>query len=144
MKKPVILCLFLCAASAFVFSQSRGGSPQVTADDVIKRLDSNFEKYPFVHLLIAEKTEDKRTPKSSLNTLAYQTLVADKFGIEKMEDGEVLYAQVIKNGWRYDVKLDFSPKKEKGTKPAQTVKNSLYKGVLNELREAVDSDKNQQ
>ncbi|MDR2510228.1 MAG: hypothetical protein LBC77_06250 [Spirochaetaceae bacterium] len=129
MKKLSFAVFFVFACTVSVFSQAQR-QESLTTDDVYKALDQNFENYAWVHLLLADKSEDKRAPRVKMNRLSYDINVIDENGMEKTGKGEVVYVEIIKGGYRYDIKLDFSPKKEKGAERSATVKGRIYGKLL--------------
>ncbi|MDR2481949.1 MAG: hypothetical protein LBD07_06675 [Spirochaetaceae bacterium] len=128
MKKLILSFLLLFIGGSFVFSQNNP-----TIDDVFKVLDGNFDKFSWVHVLLAEKTDDNRPTFVKMNRLPYDVVVVEDTGEEKSLQGEVIYIEIRKSGFRYNLKLDFSPKKEKGAERATTVKNRLYGKLLAEI-----------
>jgi hypothetical protein len=125
MKKRV-LAVFLAAFGGALFAQA---NPNQAVDGAIKTLGDCFEKYEWVHLAFAEKSEDAGPTSVKLDRLSYDIPV-DENGEEKIKQGEVLYLRIIKAGYRYDMKFDFSPKKLRSFERSRTVQNRVFKSIL--------------
>ena len=126
MKKRAMVILWAVFGGAALFAQA---NPNQLVNDAIKTLGDNFEKYEWVSLAFAEKTEDTGPTSVKLDRLSYDIPV-DENGEEKIKAGEVLYLRIIKGGYRYDMKFDFSPKKLKGFERSRTIQNRVFKNLL--------------
>ena len=127
MRRITMGLVFLFVSAGIAFSQTNQN--KLTVDDVYQILDENFGKFEWVHQLLAEKSEDSRTPHVKVTRLAYPITV-NRDGVETTESGEIVYIEVIKAGYRYDMKFDFSPKQERGAERSRTVKNRIYGKLL--------------
>jgi hypothetical protein len=126
MNKRVLAVFLAVFGGAALFAQA---NPNQEVNDAIKTLGDCFEKYEWVHLTFAEKTEDTRATSAKIDRLSYDIPV-DENGEEKIKQGEVLYLRIIKAGYRYDMKFDFSPKKLRSFERSRTVQNRVFKSLL--------------
>ncbi|MDR2602125.1 MAG: hypothetical protein LBC53_06710 [Spirochaetaceae bacterium] len=117
--------LFFCVAT-LLFSAGAGFAAPL--DDAFKALDENFKKYPFAHLISLNKYEDDRSPRNPIKQfqrMPYDSEMLDEDG-EPLK-GEVLYLTVIKGGFRYELKVDFLPFKEKKAADIKTARSQILK-----------------
>ncbi|MDR2468542.1 MAG: hypothetical protein LBD22_06245 [Spirochaetaceae bacterium] len=141
MRKLLILCGCLFVSAGFASAQTR--SQAISLDEVFKILDTNFEKFEWVHQLLADKTEDSRQNAIKMNRLSYDITLEEK-GEELVKQGEVVYIEIIRAGYRYDMKFDFSPKREKGAERANTVRNRIYGKLLVDILPSKPADSSAQ
>ncbi|MDR2864103.1 MAG: hypothetical protein LBV68_00650 [Spirochaetaceae bacterium] len=124
MKKPLLFLSFLFVFSGFVFSQD------LTFDDVIKVLDEDFAHYSYVHQLVSTRTDDDRKPSVKITRLPYPAGF-DKEG--KEQKGEIVYIEIVKDGYRYTMKFDFLAKRETRALYTSDVKSRIYGGLLSDM-----------
>lgn len=132
MKKILFLCLCGVIATGAFAQAARQQQP--TIEEAIAILDGNFTAYPYVHQLLTDKTDDNRPRRCKITRQPYEITIEEK-GEEKTVKAEVVIVEIINNGYRYELKFDFTPKKEKGTKFSKTVWNTVRSGILNDLSE---------
>jgi hypothetical protein len=120
MRKISFLCLIIFAVGAPVFSQKKAA----TLDEVWTTLNTNFDKYPFVHQINVQQYDDNRPAKADITSLSYSK--GDTFD-GKPISGNIVYIVIIQSGYRYEMKFDFVSEKEKGAKLSTSVKNSIWK-----------------
>jgi hypothetical protein len=120
MKKIPFLFLILLATASLAFAQKKTAS----LDDVWALFNTNFTKFPYVHQIQAENTDDNRTAKIEITTLPYTK--GENFDGTPIL-GEMVYIMIRQGGFRYDMKFDFVSEKEKGARGSLGVKNSVWK-----------------
>jgi hypothetical protein len=127
MKKLVFLSLVFLTGFAFAQQQTS------TVDGIFKVLDENFKKYPYIHVNRADKTEDKR-PQTTAKMTRLSTPYANEDDYDETPQmGEKVYITIIKNGYRYDLVLEFLPVKERTAERSQAVQRRLYGNLLTDI-----------
>lgn len=124
--------LALCAG--LVFGQQ--AAKQYTVDDVWATLNEYFSKYPWANPSIADKRPTVEAPTITIARFGYP------LGMDSMGDalnGEILHIKIIKGGYRYTMRYDFTPIRERGSIRSEDLKNSTY-GLLAGLSSRMGGD----
>lgn len=130
MRKLLCLSLFaLICGGAFAQARQQG---QPTIEDVLSILDKNFNTYPWVYQILADKNEDTRQERQVINRMTTKIPIVVN-GEEKEAQSEMVYVLIIKNGYRYDLTLQFMPEQRKGAKRAKTVWNNIRTHLMGDL-----------
>jgi hypothetical protein len=130
-KKLFLASVILALFANLAFSQSVS-----TIEDVFKVLDANIKKYPYAHLVAINKYDDDRSPRNPIKQFQrfqYDSESTDVDGNPLR--GEVVYITMIKNGYRYELKVDFLPAKERNSKDIKTVRGQILR-IVRDLPES--------
>ncbi|MDR0539283.1 MAG: hypothetical protein LBG74_02095 [Spirochaetaceae bacterium] len=134
MKKTISAGILLAFVAAFGFSQQ---SNQMNSKivEAFKALNANFKKYPYAHLRFINKYEDDRMLRNPLKRFVRQTYSSALLDADgNPMTGEFVTLEIIKNGYRYEVTLDFLPGKENNAWEARTARGKILE-VLRDLPE---------
>jgi hypothetical protein len=119
MKKTGLLSLlFFMLMLAAVNVQAQ--EDNYTVENVFTLLESNFSNYPWAHIYYNRKIPDSGRYYIKLGRYLY-------------DGGEVVLLNMVRNGWRYEVKVNFAGQKEVFAKRSKDIKNSLYTSIADLL-----------
>jgi hypothetical protein len=112
MKKYTVLfvVLFLCGLNGWSQEQN------YTVEDAVRLLESDFSKYPWVHLYYNRKIHDSSSAVTKVVRQIY-------------ENGEIVTMRITRGGWRYELKLNFASEKQAFAKRAYDVKTAVYQAI---------------
>ncbi|MDR1256490.1 MAG: hypothetical protein LBJ86_01940, partial [Spirochaetaceae bacterium] len=82
-------------------------------------LENDFERYPWAHIYYNRKIHDGSPESVKVMRQTYT-------------DGEVVTMRITKDGWRYELKLNFAAEKQTFAKRSYDIKNAVYQAI-NEL-----------
>jgi hypothetical protein len=110
-KYPVLFALFfICGLTVWPQEQ------KYTVEEAVRLLESDFAKYPWVHLYYSRKIHDA-------------SAAATKVMRQTYENGEIVTMNITRGGWRYEVKLNFASEKQAFAKRAHDVKTAVYQSI---------------
>jgi hypothetical protein len=91
-----------------------------TLENVFSLLENNFSKYPWAHIYYSRKTPDSGRYYVKIWRRPY-------------DNGEVVLVNMVRNGWRYEIKVNFTGRKEVFAKRSHDIRNSLYTSIADLL-----------
>ncbi|MDR0663563.1 MAG: hypothetical protein LBF80_05745 [Spirochaetaceae bacterium] len=89
---------------------------EYTAEEIVAMLDKNFATYPWAHIFYNRKIPDQGGPRTRLSGGAYG-------------QGEVVTVEIRKDGWRYEIKINFSNERQAYAKRSYDVKKAIYHSI---------------
>jgi hypothetical protein len=120
MKQIALAGILLGVCVLGLYAQDTENALQYTVDDTVQLLENDFEKYPYAELFYNKKSQDVRAPFTKVQRQVYQ---------DGDIAGELVTFDIVKGGWRYEVKIDFTTNKHVHSKRSYDVKKAVYQSI---------------